>query len=1063
MKFGTWNVRTLMDNGRSERPERRTALIARELQRHNIDIVALSETRRAGEGQLREEQGGYTFFWKGLEENERRIHGVGFAIKNSVLSKLSELPVGINERLMTLRLQLTNAQHATIVSAYAPTLDADHAVKENFYAQLDSVLSKIPKSDKVFLMGDFNARVGKDSRLWKGTIGRNGIGQCNTNGTLLLTKCTEHNLIITNTIFRQKNKFKVSWQHPRSKHWHLLDYIIVRSHDQKDVLSTKTLTGADDCWTDHRLICSKVRLNIRAKRRFGTKPKIKKYNIAALQDPEKKLQFKQNLTKHLSNQFSSSATTHWEKLKHSINEACRETLGFQTRKHQDWFDENDYQLQQLIAQKRKAFLDLQQDPMSNAKRQTHQKLKAELQRSCRSLKNDWWTNKANEIQALADRNDSRGFFNATKAIFGPSTRGLVPLRSKDGSTMLKTVDEINTRWKDHFEELLNRNPTVNMDEIDMHLPKRETDVNLNEIPSQSEVFSAIKCLKNNKSAGLDNIPAEVFKEGGTVLLNQLHQLIIKIWTQEQLPADLKDALIVTIYKKKGDRSDCGNYRGISLLSIAGKVLARILNNRLRPIAESILPESQSGFRPSRGTTDMIFSVRQLQEKCREQHQPLYLAFIDLTKAFDSVHRGLLWNILSTIGCPVKFINILKLLHDDMSAQVLVNGTPSPPFKVKSGVKQGCVIAPTLFVIFIATVMHLIKDKLPPGIDIVYRTDGGLFNLSRLRSKNKTSTTSLLDFQYADDNCVSANSEENLQAILQVFQRAYTQLGLDVNLRKTQVLYQPPPREGDPALPSIKLNGVTLEHVTHFPYLGSHLSSSVDIDDEIQYRIRCAGTTFGRLRTRVFKNKDLRADTKLLVYKAVVIPTLLYGSETWTTYRRHLKSLERFHQRCLRSILEISWEDYRTNISVLHEAKAPSVETMVIKSQLRWAGHLVRMTKDRLPKQVFYCQLKEGKRTRGGQKKRFKDQLKQNMKSCNIDWKNWENQALTRPEWRSIIHQGTEHFERERIQHLEEKRRLRKERTADPNRPKLPPTTTCPQCGKVCASRLGLYSHQRIHP
>ena len=117
-------------------------------------------------------------------------------------------------------------------------------------------------------------------------------------------------------------------------------------------------------------------------------------------------------------------------------------------------------------------------------------------------------------------------------------------------------------------------------------------------------------------------------------------------------------MIVHIYKRKGDRACCDNHRGISLLSIAGKVLARVLLNRLNDHVHSncIIPESQCGFRAERGTMDMIFTVRQVQEECREQHQNLYMVFIDLTKAFDSVNRQGLWQVLRKIGCPEKFVN-----------------------------------------------------------------------------------------------------------------------------------------------------------------------------------------------------------------------------------------------------------------------------------------------------------------------------------------------------------------------------------------------------------------------
>ena len=216
--------------------------------------MALSETRIEGEGQLREEGGGYTFFWKGLEPGTPRQHGVGFAVKNRLLPNLTEYPNGINERLMTLRLNLEGHKHATIISAYAPTLLAEEQTKELFYATLDSVLTAIPNEDKIILLGDFNARVGRDCDIWRGTIGREGVGKINANGTLLLSKCAEHDLTITNTLFRQKNKLKTTWQHPRSKHWHLLDYIIVRSRDRKDVLLTRSVRGSEDCWTHYRLV-----------------------------------------------------------------------------------------------------------------------------------------------------------------------------------------------------------------------------------------------------------------------------------------------------------------------------------------------------------------------------------------------------------------------------------------------------------------------------------------------------------------------------------------------------------------------------------------------------------------------------------------------------------------------------------------------------------------------------------------------------------------------------------------------------------------------------------------
>ena len=140
-----------------------------------------------------------------------------------------------------------------------------------------------------------------------------------------------------------------------------------------------------------------------------------------------------------------------------------------------------------------------------------------------------------------------------------------------------------------------------------------------------------------------------------------------------------DANIVTLYKNKGDRGDCNNYRGISLLNVVGKLFAKVVLMKLRVLAERIYPESQCGFRAKKATIDMIFSLRQLQEKCREQRKPLYVAFIDLTKAFNLVSKDGLFKILAKIGCPPTLLSIVKSFHDDINGTILYDGATFDTF------------------------------------------------------------------------------------------------------------------------------------------------------------------------------------------------------------------------------------------------------------------------------------------------------------------------------------------------------------------------------------------------
>ena len=186
LALDAWNVRTLLDRHTANRPERRTALVATELKRYNIDIAALSETRLAEEGQLTEVGATYTFFWIGKSTDERREAGVGFAIKTKLVKQLAGPPKGINDRLMSVRLPLHKKRFATIISVYAPTMTNSENVIEKFCEDLKSVIEATPKADKLIILGDFNARVGADWRTWEGVLGRHGIGKCNSNGLLLL-------------------------------------------------------------------------------------------------------------------------------------------------------------------------------------------------------------------------------------------------------------------------------------------------------------------------------------------------------------------------------------------------------------------------------------------------------------------------------------------------------------------------------------------------------------------------------------------------------------------------------------------------------------------------------------------------------------------------------------------------------------------------------------------------------------------------------------------------------------------------------------------------------------
>lgn len=381
---------------------------------------------------------------------------------------------------------------------------------------------------------------------------------------------------------------------------------------------------------------------------------------------------------------------------------------------------------------------------------------------------------------------------------------------------------------------------------------------------------------------------------------------------------------------------------------------------------------------------------------------------------------------------------------------------SDPFPVNNGVKQGCVLAPTLFSMMFSAMLTDAFQEETVGVDFRYRQDGKLFNLRRLQAKSKVKHDTARDLLFADDCALCAHSQDDMQKSTTLFSEACKNFGLTISLKKTEVLFQPAP--GHPYTDAeIKIDNQTLTPCEKFTYLGSTLSKLATIDEEVSLRISRASVSFGRLRSRVWDRRGISLTTKLKVYRAVVLPSLLYSSETWTVYARHSKALNGTHMRFLRKLLRIKWQDHIPDTEVLQRARMDSVHAMLMRSQLRWAGHVVRMPDYRLPKCLMYGELISGSRSRGGQRKRFKDTLKSTLKKCDINPDAWEAACANRSLWRSQIKQGTCKYEKERVETAKQKREARKQRIA---------STTghipCPHCPRLFRHRIGLTSHLRTH-
>ena len=329
-----------------------------------------------------------------------------------------------------------------------------------------------------------------------------------------------------------------------------------------------------------------------------------------------------------------------------------------------------------------------------------------------------------KLETRTREGDQAGFYKHLKTmnVEGKRHDGSAYVNAENG-VLLRDVELIRERWVRWFHTLLNAksprldpNITEGLDQCSENMP-------LGVQPTMHELTDVIRLLSNGTTVGPDGVSVELFKitlNGDPSLRRRLFDIVVRIWRGGEVPQQWKYVIIMVLHEKK-DRTECGNYRGISLVAYAGKILLKVIVRRLSEYCErvGILPEEQSGFRPNRSTTDMMFVIRRLQELTRKKQVPLYECFIDLTKAYDSVDRILLWTVFARFGVPQNMISVIRQFHDGMRACVrLDDRVYSGWFAVEQGLRQGCVLAPLLFNIFFVAVINVASERFKAGKGIM---------------------------------------------------------------------------------------------------------------------------------------------------------------------------------------------------------------------------------------------------------------------------------------------------------------------------------------------------------
>ena len=654
--------------------------------RRKMDVLALCETKMKGKGEV--QFGGVNGRVSGVQ-NGRAREGVAILMSEWLQKNVIEWKEE-SSRVMWVRVRLGRENWA-FVSAYGPGSEREEEERVTFWNDLTECVECLKVNSSVVVLGDLNARVG--SEVVDGVVGRYGVEGRNVSGESLLDMCIEQELVVGNSYFKKKSVNKYTWVRVdagRMVDRALMDYVLVSRRELGRLKDVHVWRGEAAGVSDHFLVEAKVEV---AKdwrcRKGGCKREVVKVEELEKKEKEREYQEKVRVEYEKVRELEvGSVEGEWTAFRdgvlRSASDVCgRRRVGGYMRKGSEWWND---EVRKVVGEKRKAFEEWLRCKTAVAYDRYRVK-RMEVKRAVRDAKRgaDWrWGQKLGENY---ERN-KKMFWKEVKRVRKGESRREEAVKDENGELLVEG-GAVRKRWAEYFERLLNvqddreariaavgggRMPLIG-DRNDRLITRRE-------------VLEAVNETKAGKAPGMDGCRAEYLKKGGGSMLDWLVRLFNVCFVAGVVPVEWCRACMVPLYKGKGDVLECGNFRGISLLCVVGKVYGRVMIKRVRDGTEGVISEVQGAFMRGRGCVDQVFAVRQVCEKYMAKGKDVFWAFMDLEKAYDRVDRAALWNVLRMYGVGGKLLRAIQSFYVDSRACVRVGDEVSDWFSVKVGVRQG---------------------------------------------------------------------------------------------------------------------------------------------------------------------------------------------------------------------------------------------------------------------------------------------------------------------------------------------------------------------------------------
>ena len=593
---------------------------------------------------------------------------------------------------------------------------------------------------------------------------------------------------------------------------------------------------------------------------------------------------------------------------------------------------------------------------------------ARTQQACRRDRNTDLQNLCAKLEQHAHKHETKDLHQTIKSLTKTLSNRTWAIENSDGETVTD-IAAISETWKQYCQSLFKDPHSRNFVSTEPEDPEP--------IILRDEVRAAISRLKNGKAIGRDAIPIETIKASGDYGVDIFHALCNKIWQTGTWPQEWTHTVFVPLHKK-GSTKDCSNYRLIAIISHASKILLHTLNERLKSFLSKEIAPEQAGFVKGKGTREQILTVRQIIEKAREFNRPVYICFVDFSKAFDSVKWPKLWETLLLMGTPKHLVHLLRRLYEAGTASVRADDQLSSNFQLSSGVRQGCIVSPLLFNIYTELIMRITLENWSDGISV------GGYRISNLR--------------YADDTTLFSTSIRYMEELLKKMEQVSLNFGLKINRSKTKIMIVDRANNNSPEIKFI----ANCDVVQSYVYLGALILNSGGCAEEIKRRMAISRSSMNNLR-KIWRSRNITKTTKIRLVRALVFPIFLYACETWTLRKSEEKKIDALEMWCWRKMLGVSWTEFRTNESILRELDIKQRLSSIVKARiLTFFGHISRQSDISMQRHVIQGKV-EGSRPRGRSAMRWTDQVKA---ALNGPLYECTRQTVNRVEWRRTVWRTT---------------------------------------------------------